>query len=182
MGETRLRPAMARQDDPRRDPGGGRASVVHAGGVRARHRLRQRRDRRLAGDGGLRRDGIDFSAAALARARAEHRDVSRVAFEEVDICERVPSGAPFGAVLDRGCLQGMSAAAKPKYVRHLAAAAEPRARFLLLHGLLPHTTIEHTTREVQALFEATFDVVRIAGTEMARDAATSRVMKGVASG
>jgi SAM-dependent methyltransferase len=122
--------------------------------------------------------GIDFSGAAIARARAEHGEARRLTFEEVDICEDVPRGGPFGALLDRGCLQGVSAAAKSKYVRNAAAAAKPGAPFLLLHRLLADT--EETVRDLRALLQGPFDVVRTADTELARDATTSQVMNGVA--
>jgi 2-polyprenyl-3-methyl-5-hydroxy-6-metoxy-1,4-benzoquinol methylase len=123
--------------------------------------------------------GIDFSRAAIARAQAEHREVRRLTFEEVDICQGAPQGAPFGALLDRGCLQGVPLEAKPDYVRNVAAAAKPGARFLLLHRILPDTTREVTVRSLEALCQGAFDVVRVADTELACDPATSQVMRGV---
>jgi len=110
--------------------------------------------------------GVDFAEAAIDRARVVHEGVPGLAFEVIDICEAPPERAGFGVLLDRGCLQGIPTEAAPDYARNVAAAASQNARFLLLHRLHPRSSADETTRNLEALFRGTFELVRTADTVM----------------
>jgi 2-polyprenyl-3-methyl-5-hydroxy-6-metoxy-1,4-benzoquinol methylase len=125
--------------------------------------------------------GVDFAAAAIAKAERAYRGVKGLEFEVVDICEGPPTRTGFGALLDRGCLQGIPPDAVADYVRNVTAASAPGARFLLLHRLHTSASAEQTAANLEEVFRGTFDVVRFADTEIAADPSRfPEPMRGVA--
>lgn len=134
----------------------------------------------LAGQG-LRVVGVDFSRSAIARARDGHASAGRLSFEERDVCREPLPGGGFDALLDRGCLQGLEPEDRVLYLRNVARAAVPGARFLLLHRIRPGSTEDETVRAVTSLCREAFQVTRVAGIEMARDPTDpTRIMRGIA--
>jgi SAM-dependent methyltransferase len=79
--------------------------------------------------------GVDFvpKAVAKARAKAEAEGVS-VDFRHGDATRLSSVGLPagFGLIVDQGCLHGMSADDRDRYVREVTAVAAPDARLLLV--------------------------------------------------
>ena len=106
--------------------------------------------------------GIDFARAAIGRAQAEYGAAPGLTFDVVDIGRQPPGRKGFGALLDRGCLQGIPAQAAPNYVRNVAAVANPGARYLLLHRIVPNRAGENVVRTIDQLFREEFDIVRTA--------------------
>lgn len=76
--------------------------------------------------------GVDFAAPAIERARARYGEVAgRREFQVLDlVTQRLPERR-FGAVVDRGCFHAIKSADAGRYVRNVAAACAPGARFLL---------------------------------------------------
>ena len=106
--------------------------------------------------------GIDFASAAIEKARTAYAGVPGLAFDVVDISEEPPDRNGFGALFDRGCLQGIRPAAAPSYVRNVAAVASPGARFLLLHRIRPDSTKGKVVEKIENLCRDSFEVVRFA--------------------
>jgi SAM-dependent methyltransferase len=116
--------------------------------------------------------GVDFSRAAIERAKAA-MDAPRLTFEVFDICGGAPRTSGFDALLDRGCLHTIGDDCRAAYVRNLATAARPGARFLLLVPYRPGRKDEWV-QYLHELFRPAFDVVRIADTVFERHSGESR--------
>lgn len=126
----------------------------------------------LAGQG-FQVTAVDYSSAAIARAKAAYPNVEGLTFEKLDICRRTPGRSRFEALIDRGCLHTMrTQAARASYARNVAAAAKPGAAFLVLHHLLKRERAD-TARDFEELFEPAFDIVRIADNLFERTAGES---------
>jgi 2-polyprenyl-3-methyl-5-hydroxy-6-metoxy-1,4-benzoquinol methylase len=123
--------------------------------------------------------GVDFAPSAIAKARSAHANVEGVTFDVVDVCRRPLPGGPFDALLDRGCLQGIPSDDRQAYLRHVAAAAKPGAHFLLLVKISFKLTREEVRRDVEALCESAFDVVRVTETVMAHRPDTGKPLPGL---
>jgi SAM-dependent methyltransferase len=121
----------------------------------------------LAGNG-YQVTGIDFSREAIAKARSRYGQVRGLTFSVADICQSAIAPARFGALLDRGCLHVIPPGSKSDYVRNIAAAAAPAARFLLLHMVPPKRKKDEVVRRLDQLFRASFDLVRVADTAFER--------------
>jgi cyclopropane fatty-acyl-phospholipid synthase-like methyltransferase len=112
--------------------------------------------------------GVDFAAAAIAKASAQHADVERTSFETLDVCLQPVGQNRFDALLDRGTFQSVEARLRDAYARNIAAAAKPGARFLLLHVTSMRKDgyrdddlqKEKTSRRVTRLFGPTFELER----------------------
>lgn len=76
--------------------------------------------------------GVDFAGASIARARSEVRERDRLRFQVLDICEEVPTGAPFDVIFDRGCYHGLPEAQRPQYLRTVLACTRPGSRVFLM--------------------------------------------------
>ncbi len=122
--------------------------------------------------------GIDYAAPAVALARQRHgTQGGRLCFETVDICRAAPRGGRFGALLDRGCFQGIPRAFVADYVRHVGACADPEARFLLLCATRrpgrdprPEARVyRDRADEVARLFQGLFEIDRMEPTTIARE-------------
>lgn len=124
--------------------------------------------------------GIDFAAAAIARARAAHPETERLRFEVADICRRVPGERAFGAMLDRGCLHVVPHDLRSAYIRNAAGAAKPGARFFLAYRVDPDAPTENVVANLRALCEPAFDVVRVADTVLGEGRAAKAPRRGVA--
>jgi SAM-dependent methyltransferase len=116
--------------------------------------------------------GIDFAAAAIARAQSAHGKVpGDLDFQVLDICAAPPSRGGFGAIVDRGCFHSIAQRRLPDYVKNVAAACTPDAHFLLFvkafRGEGPIGDPDEREREVakvRAAFAGEFRIVRVAQT------------------
>jgi hypothetical protein len=129
--------------------------------------------------------GVDFAPSAIAKAKDAHGDVEGATFAVVDICRQAPPGGPFGALVDRGCLQDISPEERPAYVRHVAAVSKPHAHFLLLHATPGARTggrdvAARKHRELGRLVGNAFEIIDVADTVMARRPSTGETMPGLA--
>lgn len=124
--------------------------------------------------------GADFAASAIERAKREHAGSRRVTFHVADICLEVPPPGRFDAVIDRGCLHGVPPDARVDYVRQLESALQSGARFLLLHRVGHGHSRDEVVGDVRELCAASLEIIRVADTLMACDAATGIEMTGVA--
>jgi SAM-dependent methyltransferase len=118
---------------------------------------------------------VDFSRAAIARARAKARR-ARVAidFYVADVTRLDFLHTPFDFVLDIGCLHGVDSAHRARYAEHLARLTRAGAMFMLYAFAPPPPDAPRsrlrsagiTEEQVRALFAAHFDVERVQhGTE-----------------
>lgn len=117
---------------------------------------------------GLEVVGVDFSGAAIARAQLAYRGRARLSFRTVDICRESPQPDRFDALLDRGCLHGIPPEDWAGYLRYVAAAARPAARFLLIHRISPERDREKVIVDVEALCSESFEIVRSADAVLGR--------------
>jgi 2-polyprenyl-3-methyl-5-hydroxy-6-metoxy-1,4-benzoquinol methylase len=98
--------------------------------------------------------GVDFSASAIAKARARQTESPKNwEVKVLDVVQDHLPAARFGALFDRGCYHIIPSAFVAGYVCNVAECCRPGARFLLLHA-----TFNHPSKPYQALREA--DVVR----------------------
>ncbi|MDQ3090060.1 MAG: methyltransferase domain-containing protein [Actinomycetota bacterium] len=106
--------------------------------------------------------GIDFSRAAIARAKAAG-DLPHLTFEIFDIGRGAPRTSEFDALLDRGCLHTIGEDRRAAYVRNVATAAKPGAPFLLL---VPHPPRrkDEWIRYLQELLRPAFAIERVTET------------------
>jgi 2-polyprenyl-3-methyl-5-hydroxy-6-metoxy-1,4-benzoquinol methylase len=104
--------------------------------------------------------GVDYAKAAIGRARRAYRDVARLRFERVDITRATPRGGPFDALVDRACLHVLPTEQVRRYVRNVAAAARPGARFLLLYGMHWQSSGSLMHR-LQDLFRPAFEIQQV---------------------
>jgi 2-polyprenyl-3-methyl-5-hydroxy-6-metoxy-1,4-benzoquinol methylase len=130
-------------------------------------------DGRLAGwlaDRGFEVVGLDFSETAIAKARASHGTTDdRLRFEIADVCSDGLGVQRFDSFVDRGTLQSVAGRSRRAYVRNLALAAKPGARFLVLHptsvrqaGFRRHErTRAKLIRNVEELFAPAFEIERV---------------------
>ena len=117
--------------------------------------------------------GVDFSAKAIATARAKARRTNvAVEFHVADVTrlDSLRVREPFDFVLDIGCLHALDAAARPRYAEHLARLTRPNAVFMLYafsprppdapRHLIRFRNVGITADEVQQLFAAHFVLER----------------------
>ena len=115
--------------------------------------------------------GVDFSAKAIATARAKaHRANVTVEFHVADVTRLDFLREPFGFVLDIGCLHALDTAARPRYAEYLARLACPNAVFMLYafsprpadasRHLIRFRNVGITADEVQRLFATHFVLER----------------------
>jgi SAM-dependent methyltransferase len=97
--------------------------------------------------------GIDFSAAAIERARERQAQApGRLEFRVVDITREAPGDGSFGILVDRGCFHSLARDEAPVYVEHVAASGAAGARFLLFIKAF-RGDIELPAREERELHE-----------------------------
>lgn len=98
--------------------------------------------------------GIDFSpkAMSLARARAGGSGVARrVHFILADVTRPPDLGAPFGLVLDIGCLHSVPVVARESYARVVTHALRAGGTYLL-YAFCPPDRYGIAREEVESLF------------------------------
>jgi SAM-dependent methyltransferase len=112
--------------------------------------------------------GIDFSAAAIERARARQAEApGRLEFRVVDITREAPGAGSFGILVDRGCLHSLPRHEAPLYVEHVAASCTSGARFLLFIkafrgdiDLPAREERELHERQIAQAFSGRFEILR----------------------
>ena len=115
--------------------------------------------------------GVDFSAKAIATARAKVQRANVTAeFHVADVTRLDFLREPFDFVLDIGCLHALDAATRPRYAEHLARLTRPNAVFMLYAFAPPpagaprHSirfrNVGITAEDVQQLFAAHFVLER----------------------
>lgn len=130
--------------------------------------------------------GVDYAEAAIRRAEARAAGVAGVRFALCDICRESVGERGFDALVDNGCFQSVHPRQTAGYARHVAAAARPAARFLLLLPIFRPGVDSHDPRErcdivrerlVRALAPS-FEIERIStsGAAAAEGRATHRLV------
>ena len=102
--------------------------------------------------------GVDFAGASIARARSRVGRSRTLRFEELDFCEQVPDGAPFDAILDRGCYHGLPVGLRSAYLRALLASSRPGTRMLLMRRVTEDANLTDALRD--ASYGRALDEVR----------------------
>ena len=85
-----------------------------------------------AAESGLKVLGVDPDPAAIARAKRSFGRLPDLEFEVADLRTAAPYRNQFDALYDYGLLCRLAPQERQPYLAHLAAAAKPGARFLLL--------------------------------------------------
>lgn len=85
--------------------------------------------------GGYRAKGIDFAAAAIARANALHQH-ENLSYAVVDICQPLVNSETFDCLFERGCLHGLPDGYIAQYAKNVRTYLKPGGKFLLLHKTL----------------------------------------------
>jgi SAM-dependent methyltransferase len=98
--------------------------------------------------------GVDFSAAAIKKARENAGDLAGVTFVLGDVTKLTEQGitGPFDLVIDNGCYHSLPDTGKPAYIREVAAVTKPGAPLLMWEG------IRLKPDEIPQRFGADFDV------------------------
>jgi len=86
---------------------------------------------------GWRATGVDFSAAAIARAQRDARAISGATFLRGDVTRlsRLSIATPIDLVLDMGCYHSLPADAKLAYVAELAAVMTSGTPLMMWEGI-----------------------------------------------
>lgn len=120
---------------------------------------------------------IDYSPAAIERARAKARDAKvDVTFTVDDLTRLRNVHGPFDLLVDYGTFDDLNTRDRDAYVREVTALAAPGARFLLwcfewelrrwerlAIAILPFGGLALTPGEVTERFSHSFDIERIDG-------------------
>jgi SAM-dependent methyltransferase len=120
---------------------------------------------------------LDFSAAAIAKARAKGDEAGvEVEFLVDDLTSLRNIRGQFDLLVDYGTLDDLSFRHRDQYIRQVVPLARPEARFLLwcfeweltnterlLTSLLPFGKLALAPGEVERRFGAAFEVRRVAG-------------------
>jgi SAM-dependent methyltransferase len=101
---------------------------------------------------GWRVTAVDFSAAAITRARRAARGVTGATFLQGDVTKlaQLPIEQPIDMVLDMGCYHSLPDGAKSGYVAQLAAVMAPGTPLVMWEG------IRITPGQIPAAFERDF--------------------------
>ena len=116
--------------------------------------------------------GVDFSAKAIATARAKaHRAKLAVDFHVADVTRLDFLKEPFDFILDIGCLHAVDAEGRARYAAHLARLTQPGSTFMLYAfsprelnqtgHLLQLRNVGITPEDVQQLFAPQFALEHI---------------------
>lgn len=114
--------------------------------------------------------GVDFAGPSVARARSQFGESPTLRFRELDFCEQVPEGAPFDAILDRGCYHGIPKGLHSAYLRALLAASRSGTRMLLMLRVTEEPNLGEAQRnaasaraldEVRSFFGPHFEIERV---------------------
>lgn len=115
---------------------------------------------------GWRATGVDFSAAAIKRARHNARGVDGAAFLEGDVTQlsNLAIAKPIDLALDMGCYHSLPSQAKPEYVNELATILDPGTPLMMWEGIrikpgeIPDTFSPHFV--IERIEPKTFTVKR----------------------
>jgi len=121
--------------------------------------------------------GVDYSSAAIQRARAKARDASvDVTFIIDDLTQPRHVNGPFDLLVDYGTFDDLDRHGRDAYVRQVMELARPGARYLLwcfewelalweraVTALLPFGGLALAPGEVTARFSRHFEITHIAG-------------------
>jgi cyclopropane fatty-acyl-phospholipid synthase-like methyltransferase len=111
-------------------------------------------------DAGFKVLGVDFSRAAIRRARKNAGDKADLSFAVMDVTRPMPLDRKFDALIDSGCLHSIKRHLWPKYLINLLKWSRPGTRFLLhMHTL--DVKPDARSAEVKALFAPDFEIVRL---------------------
>ena len=103
--------------------------------------------------------GVDFSQAAIQRARKAHADVAGLSFDVVDVTQIGGLEGQFDLLLDRGCLHGIpKGKAQKAYAQNVTHWTKPGALFLLM-SRCRDVSVDQLAEEMARLFGASFDLV-----------------------
>jgi cyclopropane fatty-acyl-phospholipid synthase-like methyltransferase len=120
---------------------------------------------------------VDFSSAAIAKAKAKARNAGAdVDFVTDDLTRLANVSGQFDVLVDYGAFHGLSTKDRAAYVDQVRPLAKPGAKFLLwcfewdfkgwewlAAAILPFGNIGLRSGEVDRWFASTFDIMRIAG-------------------
>jgi SAM-dependent methyltransferase len=81
--------------------------------------------------------GVDFSAAAIRKARHQANGIDGATFIEGDVTKlsQLPISRPITLVIDMGAYHSLPDNAKPTYVDELAAVMEPGTPLMMSQGI-----------------------------------------------
>lgn len=111
---------------------------------------------------------IDYSRAAVQRARETYGESENLRFRCLDICKDEIEGQ-YDTLLDRGCLHGLLKDMYADYSRRVARASLPGARFLLLYAIHHRPALNAPAEEsiranalenIQKTLAEAFDIVQ----------------------
>lgn len=112
--------------------------------------------------------GVDFAETSIARARSRGES-DRLRFQVLDICEKIPDGAPFDILFDRGCFHDLPKGLRPAFLRALVACSRPGTRMFLMLRVTEQVDLETEERsratarvraEVHEFFSPYFTIER----------------------
>jgi SAM-dependent methyltransferase len=105
---------------------------------------------------GWRATGVDFSAAAITRARRYAENAAGATFLQGDVTQlsQLDIARPIDLVLDMGCYHALPAEAKPVYVAELAAVMESGTPLMMWQG------VRLKPGEIPDAFHHDFDIER----------------------
>ena len=113
---------------------------------------------------GFRVLGIDWSGAAIERARSQHGEIlGSLEFKQIDICRELPASATFNAVFDRGCYQFIPKTFRSAYAQTLYSSSVPGARFLLIFAFWANSE-EAIIRNVKTVFHPMYEIIKMGKT------------------
>ena len=111
--------------------------------------------------------GVDFSEAAINKARQTFGNLPNLRFEAADVCAEHLDLGKFDGLFDRGCLHQIPPKFAVKYAENIARWSAQDAVFLLIHQTQPQdnesvSTAQQTVRSnLGALFRPWFGLKKI---------------------
>ena len=109
--------------------------------------------------------GVDISETAIAKARQLHANPENLDFQALDVTANVKLERQFDAVIDRGCLHGISPKLQPHYVTNLISWLKPGGGALLLMASFNRST-DDLTEHVKSLFGRQMAIEHVAEISM----------------
>jgi SAM-dependent methyltransferase len=109
---------------------------------------------------------MDFSAAAIAKARQFGTGLPLARFEVVDATQPVDLGRAFDVLLDLGCLHQLPPNALPQYRANLERWSRPGTRLLALMKTYDDSPQE-TLERALALLQPGFKLLSFVETDLA---------------
>lgn len=114
---------------------------------------------------GFRVLGIDFSSAAIERAKSAYAGRPGLHFQVLDVFEDGGLEGRFDAILDRGCFHGLEIRDAAGYVRKVTSWTRPGTRFLLLMHFKT-SELETMSDTMSRLWRAEFEMGGVKSTSM----------------